>query len=117
SEPRMAVGVHQRFELCEPYNVANALIFNMHLHVEFLSQEQQSVDRLAQILGAIAVVCQVAEDAQVARTEHLRSLEGLGIDLAWSALAKLEPELVTLCSGRLPRWAPLQERCAQARYR
>ena len=112
----MPVGRHQRPEIGEAGDVAHALVLDMQLHVEPLRQHQQIVDRPTQIIHAVAVVGQIAEDAQVARPEQLGSLEGLRVDLAWRPVAELEAELVALVLRRLARRAPLQKRCANARH-
>ena len=112
----MPVGRHQRLELAEAGDVAHALVLDVQLHVEFLRQREQLVDGPTQIVHAIAVVGQIAEDAQVARAQHLGGLEGLGVDHAWRPVAELEAELVALGLRRLAGRAPLQERCANARH-
>ena len=116
----MPVRRHQRLELGEAGDVAHALVLDVQLHVEFFRQRQQIVDGPTQIIHAVAVVGQIAEDAQIARAEDVRGLEGLRVDHARRPVAELEAELVALGLRRLAGRAPLRRavcKCTTRRAR
>ena len=83
----------------------------------FSASAQQIVDGHSQIVQVVAVVGQITEDAEVARTKNFRSREGQSVHLARRPIPQFEAKLIASGSRYPARRAPFQEWRADARHR
>src|SRR5262245_60270677 len=110
----MSTRQHQLFEFGEVGDIADTFVLDMHLHVKFFCQGNEMPEGLQQIFHTVTVVGQITENSQVARAENLCRLEGLRENGVCSPVAQFKSELIALASCAFTRWAPFQERRAEA---